>query len=136
MRGATSDNRHNRSINPFQNPADETVMNVELLQDPRPTPDDLPDGTDRRQSRRFPHTTLATLKPIEQKDPSAPRSLQAIVLNVSLHGVGLRCATPLPLGESFTIDIGNGRLKLHARIWIANSRPRPDGTYDIGAAFC
>ena len=110
-------------------------MKVELLQEPRPTPpDQLPDGSDRRRSRRFQHTTLATLKPVEH--PESGRSLQAGVLNVSLHGVGLRSPTPLPLGESFTIDLGNGKLKLHARIWVANCRPRTDGTYDIGAAFC
>jgi hypothetical protein len=112
-------------------------MTVELLQEPRPTPaDKLPDGTDRRQSRRFPHTTLATLRPTEPGEGAAAKTLQAIVLNVSLHGVGLRSPTPLPPGGSYLIDIGNGRLKLHARICIANCRPRPDGTHDIGAAFC
>jgi hypothetical protein len=108
-------------------------MNVELLRDPPPTPGDAwPASAERRRSRRFAHTTLATLSPA---DGSEGATIQVVVRNVSLHGVGLRSSVVMSVGESYVIDIGNGRLKLNARVWIANCRPRADGTYDVGAAF-
>jgi hypothetical protein len=110
-------------------------MNVELLREPPPTPADLsPTGIERRRSRRFPHTTLALLSP-PAATAARPQPTQVIVLNVSLHGVGLRSSVPLNVGDSYAIDIGNGQLKLNARVTIANCRPRGDGTYDVGAAF-
>ena len=108
-------------------------MIVDLLRDPRPTPPSkLPTGEDRRGTRRWNHATMASLTPVEK--PEAEK-LQAFVLNISLGGIGLRCTGAVNVGEAYEIDIGTGPLKLHAKLRVANCRPRGDGTFDVGGAF-
>ena len=107
-------------------------MVVELLKDP-PDPKTLPAGSERRRSRRHTVTLPATLQPAGETDSAS--KIAVTVRDVSLHGAGIRCNVPLPIGEVYTLDIGAGPLNLHARVKIASLRKRRDGTWDLGAAF-
>jgi hypothetical protein len=93
----------------------------------------LPTGTERRRSNREPQTTVATLQPVNG-DASVDR--QVLVFNLSLGGVGFRAAVRFLPGESYRITLGTGPLFLNARLRIVSCRARPDGTFDVGAAFC
>jgi hypothetical protein len=103
-------------------------MNVELLTEP-PAEQAGP-AHDRRRSRRHAVAIPATLTPFAGVDP-----IPVEVRDISLHGAGLRCAAEVAAGDEFFLDIGAGTLKLHARVRVANARPRRDGTWDVGASF-
>ena len=108
-------------------------MIVDLLREPRATPPEkLPNGEDRRTARRWNHATMAWLTSVD--NPGTAKT-QAFVLNISLTGIGLRCTGPVNVGEGYEIDIGTGPLKLHAKVRVANCRPRNDGTFDVGGSF-
>jgi hypothetical protein len=105
-------------------------MVVELLKDPPAPARPTAAGAERRRSRRHAVAVAATLLPGGAADP-----LEVQVRDVSLHGAGLRCASPLTAGEEYQLDIGAGPLKLHARVRVVNARRRRDGTWDVGTAF-
>jgi len=92
-----------------------------------------PTGTERRRSHREPQMTVATLQPVNG-DASVDR--QVLVCNLSLGGVGFRSAQRFLPGEMYRITLGSGPLFLNARLRVVSCRARPDGTFDVGAAFC
>jgi len=92
-----------------------------------------PTGVERRRSHREPQMTVATLQPVNG-DASVDR--QVHVCNLSLGGVGFRSAQRFLPGEMYRITVGTGPLFLNARLRIVSCRARPDGTFDVGAAFC
>jgi hypothetical protein len=79
---------------------------------------------ERRRSTRIPTLTPATLGPSTVH-----------VFDVSLDGVGFRSGTPFPPASTHPIVIGTGPMYLEGTVRISSLRPRPDGTYDIGATF-
>ena len=104
------------------------------LEGESPLPQPLsPTGVERRRSHREPQMTVATLQPVNG-DASVDR--QVLVCNLSLGGVGFRSAGRFLPGESYRITLGSGPLFLNARLRIVSCRARPDGTFDVGAAFC
>ena len=88
---------------------------------------------ERRRSARNPHITTATLQPASG-DASVDRPV--LVCDLSLGGVGLRATHAFKVGSVFRISLGTGPLFLNARIRIVSCRPRPDGMFDVGSAFC
>ena len=105
-------------------------MTVELLQEPRTK---KAQEAERRKSTRFPIVMQASLFPANTKDDWG--KLTVILRDISLGGIGFRCAIALTTGEVYHIDIGAGPLKLHARLKVVNCRTRKDGMYDVGAEF-
>jgi hypothetical protein len=109
-------------------------MIVELLNEPpQPDPSKLPNGAERRRSRRFPITSPGILTPEGATDASG--QIEITVRNVSLHGVGFICAVPLLMGEIYRVDIGEGPLKLNGRARIVSCKTRRDGAFEMGAEF-
>jgi hypothetical protein len=106
-------------------------MIVELLQDPPAAK--TPSGAERRRSRRHEVTLPGTLSPVE--NAIAADSLEVQVRNISLHGAGLNCPSPLPIGDAYRLHIGAGPLQLNARLKIISARQRRDETWDIGTEF-
>lgn len=111
--------------------ADVAEMIVELLRDPPTEP--APTGAERRRSRRHAVTLPGALSPADEG--SDADTLEVQVRNISLHGVGLNCGSPLALGESYRLHIGAGPLQLNARLQIVGVWPVRDGTWNIGAEF-
>src|SRR5205085_1139430 len=75
-------------------------------------PDDA-DGADRRRSAREPMVTRGQLRAVMglESDPT----LEVLVVDVSLHGVGLRSAESLQVGDLYHVEIGAGPLHLTSR---------------------
>jgi hypothetical protein len=111
-------------------------MVVELLKDP-PPPEKLPVGSERRRSRRHSVALPATLLPEIAKGASgaAAAKIDVTVRDVSLHGAGLKCETPMTLGDAFVLDVGAGPLNLHARVRVVSSRKGRDGKWNVGVEF-
>jgi hypothetical protein len=109
-------------------------MIVELLDEPvKGGP-----ACERRRSRRHAIAMPATLSAAGDAAAVAgpAPAIDVRVRDISLHGAGLRCDAPVPVGAEFYLDIGAGLLKLHARVRVMNVRLRQDGSWDVGAAFC
>lgn len=100
-------------------------------QNPQPLPSDT--DIDRRRSTREPVVTVGMIRPLNHDD-AVPE--QVLVSNVSMHGVGLLSAKPLPVGSRWAIEIGVGPLHITSRLRVVRTRIRSDGTYDIGGEFC
>ena len=64
------------------------------------------DGSERRRSTREAMVTRGTLRAVMglQNDPA----LEVLVVDVSLHGVGLRSAESLQVGDLYQVEIGAG----------------------------
>ena len=92
------------------------------------------DGAERRRSTREPMVTRGTLKPVMGLQSESP--LEVLVVDVSLHGAGLRSAESIQVGDLYQIEIGAGPLHLTSRARIVRCRLRRDGNFDIGAEFC
>jgi hypothetical protein len=92
------------------------------------------DSPDRRRSTREPMVTRGTLRAVTALASEAP--LEVLVIDVSLHGVGLRSAESLEVGDLYFVEIGAGPLHLTSRGRIVRCRLRRDGNFDIGAEFC
>jgi hypothetical protein len=92
------------------------------------------DGPERRRSVREPMVTRGQLRAVMglQSDPL----LEVLVVDVSLHGVGLRSAESLQVGDLYHVEIGAGPLHLTSRARVVRCRLRRDGNFDIGAEFC
>ena len=92
------------------------------------------DGSERRRSTREAMVTRGTLRAVMglQNDPA----LEVLVVDVSLHGVGLRSAESLQVGDLYQVEIGAGPLHLTSRARVVRCRLRRDGNFDIGAEFC
>jgi hypothetical protein len=90
-------------------------------------------GVERRRSTREPVITVGMIRPLTHDD-AAPE--QVLVTNVSLHGVGVRATSELPIGGRYHIEIGVGPLHLTSRLRVVRCRVRADGTYDVGGEFC
>ena len=90
-------------------------------------------GPDRRRSTREAHYVGATLQP-----PNGNTDLEESVLvcNLSLGGVGLIAEHRYRIGTVWRITLGHGPLLLNAKARVVNCRPRSDGRYDVGCAFC
>jgi hypothetical protein len=86
---------------------------------------------DRRKSTRFPTATVGRLT--AESDPSDTHEI--FVTDVSLHGSGFKCTTPLRGSARYRIEIGSGQLHLTATLRVVSCRPRRDGTYDAGGEF-
>jgi hypothetical protein len=105
-------------------------MTVELL-NAAPHSDRLPDGSERRRSRRYPISTRGTLRPDEQPHGR----VEVTVRNVSLHGLGFTASIPLVPGDTYRVDVGDGPLKFTGRARIVSCKLRRNGAYDLGAEF-
>lgn len=57
------------------------------------------------------------------------------VFDLSLHGVGFRCANPPEEAAAHWMVIANDKLHLSTRIRIVSARKRDDGLFDVGAEF-
>ena len=88
---------------------------------------------DRRRSIRHPLGATGTVT-FDDGSPD-PRQLQVMVLNVSLHGVGFRSPVEFQEGATFQMRIGAGPLHLSSKFQVVSSRPREDGTWDVGGRF-
>jgi hypothetical protein len=91
-------------------------------------------GPDRRRSTREPMVTRGNLRAVTALASESP--LEVLVIDVSLHGVGLRSAESLEVGDLYFVEIGAGPLHLTSRARIVRCRLRRDGNFDIGAEFC
>jgi hypothetical protein len=87
---------------------------------------------DRRRSPRHAYPTIATLIPLGMETSHA---LQVRVINVSLHGVGLRTPVAFDCNAEYCFRIGGDTLNLESRIRVVSSRKRTDGQYDTGAEY-
>ena len=88
---------------------------------------------ERRRSTRQMLGAVGVLA--EDSDTLFRNQLQVLVMNVSVGGVGFRAPVPFRAGSIYAMRIGTGPLHLKARLQIISSRPRDDGTYDVGAKF-
>ena len=88
---------------------------------------------DRRDSNRQLLGAVGVLA--EETDQQFANQLQVLVMDVSLSGVGFRAPVPFRNGSIYAMKIGTGPLHLKARLEIVSSRPREDGTFDVGAKF-
>lgn len=93
---------------------------------------DAANPADRRRSPRHAYPTVATMTPLPAE---AAHALQVRVINVSLHGVGLRTPVSFATGAEYRFRIGGDMLNLESRIRIVSSRKRADGNYDTGAEY-
>ena len=118
---------HSDPVSSPRLPADPTTTGAAPASQPV-----LPAGIERRRSNREPQMTVATLQPVNG-DASVDR--QVLVCNLSLGGVGFRSAHRFLPQEMYRITVGTGPLFLNARLRIVTCRARPDGTFDVGAAF-
>jgi len=59
-----------------------------------------------------------------------------MVIDMSLHGVGLRSPVALDEGEFYHIEIGVGPLHVSSRLRVTRCETRPDGYFDAGCEFC
>jgi hypothetical protein len=91
------------------------------------------DYLERRSSTRQPLGAVGVLA--EESDLQFRNQLQVLVLNVSVGGVGFRSPVAFRPGATYAMRIGTGPLHLKARLQIISSRPREDGTFDVGAKF-
>ena len=90
-------------------------------------------GPNRRRHPREPHNVPCVLQPASG---NAQVDEPAVVCNLSLGGVGLVCDHNHPPGTVWRITLGNGPLLLNAKVKVMSCRPRPDGRFDVGCAFC
>ena len=88
---------------------------------------------ERRQHARQPFGAVGVIA--DDADPQFRNQLQVLVMNVSVGGVGFRAPVAFRPGSLYAMRIGTGPLNLKARLAIVSSRPRTDGTFDIGAKF-
>jgi len=91
-------------------------------------------GSNRRRSTREMALTRGLLR--SANAGARGTSIEVMVTNVSLHGVGFRSVVELREGEYFHIEIGVGPLHLASRLRVARCEPRPDGYFDAGGEFC
>jgi hypothetical protein len=91
-------------------------------------------GSNRRRSTR----ELAMTRGLLRSASAGTRgtSQEAMVTNISLHGVGLISTLELLEGEFFYIEIGVGPLHLTSRMRVVRCEARPDGYFDAGCEFC
>ncbi len=97
-----------------------------------PVPTGAVNPAERRRSPRHAYPTVATMTPVGAE---VSHSLQVRVINVSLHGVGLRTPVSFATGAEYRFRIGGNLLNLESRIRIVSSRKRADGNYDTGAEY-
>ena len=88
---------------------------------------------ERRRSNRQPLGAVGVLA--EESDVQFSNQLQVLVMNVSLGGVGFRSPVAFRPGAVYAMRIGTGPLHLKAKLQIVSSRPREDGTFEVGAKF-
>lgn len=87
---------------------------------------------DRRRRTRLPSATEGWLIP-DTGDLSDPWEVR--IADVSRHGVGFECTSPLEEGEVVRIRIGRGPLNLSKRLRVVSCRPGAQGTFVIGGEF-
>jgi len=61
--------------------------------------------------------------------------MQVLIVDVSLGGVGFRSPAEFTSGTLWRIHIGTGPIFLSSRLKVIGSRPRKDGTWEVGAEF-
>ena len=88
-------------------------------------------GRERRRSNRLSAGVGATLVRVGEEE----KTEHILIHDISIHGVGFRCARGLEIGQACEVDMGTGPLRLCGRVRIVNCRARRDGSYDIGAEF-
>ena len=71
----------------------------------------------------------------EESDANFQSQLQVLVMDVSVGGVGFRSPVAFRTGGIYCMRIGTGPLHLKSKMQIISSRPREDGTFDVGAKF-
>lgn len=116
---------------PSVNPADNFDMDDQVLVDAI-IDDAVPSGRERRRSGRHHLHTLGTLRRLTTPEPHA---LQVLVLEMSLHGAGLRAPFDYALGDLYELSIGTHGELGGRPVRIRCCRPRPDGQFDIGVEF-
>lgn len=92
-------------------------------------------GADRRRSMRHPLGAHGNIVPDPRRPQVSNSSLQVLVMNVSLHGVGFRSPAEFLPGTYYGLKIGAGPLNLSSTLQIVCSRRREDGLWDVGARF-
>jgi hypothetical protein len=92
-------------------------------------------GADRRRSERHPLGAHGLVVPDPRRPQVTDSSLQVIVMNVSLHGVGFRSPAEFLPGTYYGLKIGAGPINLSSTMQIVCSRRREDGLWDVGARF-
>lgn len=90
-------------------------------------------GVDRRRSARKTSNLPAWLS--DQSGGRRPQQQRVIVTDMSMHGVGFIASEKVEIGATHWIVVAAEQLHLSTRLKIVFSRPRPDGTYDVGAEF-
>src|SRR5262245_30247954 len=107
-----------------------------LHQDPAQQPQTGPrvaDYVERRKSNRQYLGAVGVIA--EDSDVQFRNQLQVLVLNVSVGGVGFPAPVAFRPGSLYIMRIGTGPLHLKSRLQVISSRPREDGTFDVGAKF-
>lgn len=92
-------------------------------------------GADRRRSTRHSLGAHGLVVPDPRRPQVSGSSLQVLVMNVSLHGVGFRSPAEFIPGTYYGLKIGAGPLNLTSTLQIVCSRMREDGLWDVGARF-
>jgi len=92
-------------------------------------------GADRRRSVRHPLASHGLIVPDPRRPGVSTSSLQVLVMNVSLHGVGFRSPAEFLPGTYYGLKIGAGPINLSSTLQIVCSRRREDGLWDVGARF-
>ncbi len=88
---------------------------------------------ERRQNNR---QLLEAMGVLSENSPSSVRGhLQVMTMNISPGGVGFGSPVAFRPGMTFSMRIGTGPLHLKANLQIVSSRPRIDGTFQVGAKF-
>jgi len=88
---------------------------------------------DRRRGTRHTLGTVGVM--LSDRPGGSDLGFQVMIVDVSLSGVGFRSPADFTPGAVWRIRIGTGPIFLSSRAKIVSSRPRQDGTFDIGAAF-
>ncbi len=92
-------------------------------------------GAERRRSIRHSLGAHGLIVPDPRRPQVSNSSLQVIVMNVSLHGVGFRSPAEFIPGTYYGLKIGAGPLNLSSTLQVVCSRVREDGLWDVGARF-
>jgi hypothetical protein len=88
---------------------------------------------ERRQNGRQPLEAMGVLG--ESSPASARGHLQVMMMNISPGGVGFGSPVAFRPGMTYSMRIGTGALHLKANLQIISSRPRRDGSFQVGAKF-
>ena len=92
-------------------------------------------GAERRRSTRHSLGAHGLIVPDPRRPHVRDSSLQVLVMNVSLHGVGFRSPAEFIPGTYYGLKIGAGPINLSSTLQIVCSRLREDGLWDVGARF-